>query len=238
MNAGRSGHSAILLNDGRALLAGGVGTGWTFLSSSELYNSATGTFTTAGEMSVSRESHTATLLTDGRVHIAGGHQGRRANMEIFATAELYDPLTTGFTQTGLMTIKRHKHDATRLTDGRVFISGGADERDAAGAYHSTEIYDPQSDRFMPAASMHKARYKHTGTSLLLEDGQVLLVGGASSMEIYEPAHDAFRPVQQGPGTTRLFATATSLATGEILFAGGYGKNIAADAHAWLFWPGG
>jgi hypothetical protein len=39
-----------------------------------------------------------------------------------------------------MNIRRHKHDAILLRDGRVLITGGTDERDSRGVYASTEIW--------------------------------------------------------------------------------------------------
>lgn len=87
-------------------------------------------------------------------------------MVVYASAELYEPQSGIFRVAGMMDTKRHKHDATMLADGCVLISGGADERDAAGVYHSAEIYDPGINTFVKTSPMHAARYKHTGTSLL------------------------------------------------------------------------
>jgi len=53
------------------LIAGGDSFGRR-LASSELYNPATGTFTSTGSMNTARYSHTATLLNNGLVLLAGG----------------------------------------------------------------------------------------------------------------------------------------------------------------------
>lgn len=233
MDVARSGHRAILLKDGKVLVAGGTGIGWTFLDSAELYDPTSGTFSPTGPMAVPRESHTATLLADGSVLIAGGHQGRRAAIEIYDSAERYDPISGTFAATGPMGIKRHKHDITRLADGRVLITGGADERDSEGVYTSAEIYDPATGTFTPAGVMQSPRYKHTGTSLLLPDGQVLLTGGGPITELFDPASGLFQVMTEGVNTTRLFATATLLPDGAVLVAGGYGTNIAASSQAWI-----
>jgi hypothetical protein len=232
----RSGHVAVLLDSGEVLLAGGVGEGWTFLASAERYDPVAGTFTPVGGMLTPRESHTATLLKNGKVLITGGHQGRRAAITIYASAELFDPLSGTFSPTGEMTIRRHKHDATLLADGTVFISGGSDERDDKGAYRQTERYDPLTETFTSAGEMHRARYKHAGTSLLLQNGDVLLIGGASVSEIFDPESGTFRALADSVATTRLFATATLLANGDVLFAGGYGSNIVAGTQAWVIDP--
>lgn len=232
----RAGHIAALLNNGKVLLAGGVGAGWTFLDSAELYDPNTNTFTLTGNMTIARESHTATLLKDGKVLITGGHKGRRSSIIIYSSAELYDPTSGLFTSTTSMLTERHKHDAVLLEDGRVLVVGGADERDDGGQYSSAEIYDPHTGMFTMAGNMNASRYKFQGTSVLLRTGKVLLIGGAGVTEIYDPVTNTFSKVIDGLGTTRLFATATSLPDGKVILVGGYGTNISASANAWVFQP--
>ena len=104
-------HTATLLRDGRVLVAGGrylAGkTSWLSVASAELYDPATGTFSSTGPMVTAREDHTATLLTDGRVLIAGGDNGvldpTSAWHLALPSAELYDPKTGTFSPTGPMT---------------------------------------------------------------------------------------------------------------------------------------
>lgn len=232
----REGPAVVLLRDGKVLIAGGVGTNWTFLSSAELYNPETNLFTATGGMTVPRASHTATLLRNGKVLIAGGHKDRHAAIVLYSSAELYDPLLNTFTATGSMTIRRHKHDATMLTEGKVLISGGSDERDEFGAYAVTELYDSETEQFTAAANMNASRYKHTSTSVLLMNGKVLLIGGAKITELYNPATNTFGKVKNSLGVTRLFAATTLLPDGKVLFTGGYGPDIAASAQAWIFTP--
>jgi hypothetical protein len=184
-------------------------------------------------MMMPRESHTATRLPNGEVLVAGGHTGRRAAMTIYDGAELYDPTTEQFRLTGQMVVPRHKHDATLLADGRIFISGGSDERDEQGVYRSTEIFDPATESFTLVGEMHNGRYKHTGTSLLLPSGKVLLLGGATIAEIYDPQSSTFQEIAGGLGKAWLFATATILPSGEILLVGGYGSGVAVGAQAWV-----
>jgi hypothetical protein len=236
MTTARSGHVAVLLANGKVLVAGGVGDGWTFLDSAELYDPTTGTFQPTGRMSVARESHTANLLGDGRVLITGGHRGRRQAMVLYAGAELYDPATGRFGITGNMATRRHKHDAVTLADGSVLVLGGSDERDDRGAYRSAERYDPTTGRFSDAGTMHAARYKLNGSSVLLRDGTVLLLGGAGVSEIYDPAEREFRVVPEGVGVTRLFAVTALLPDGSVLLAGGYGTGVSSSPQAWIYRP--
>jgi N-acetylneuraminic acid mutarotase len=233
MTMPRSEHIAVLLKNGKVLLAGGVGTGWTFLADAEIFDPATNSFSKTGSMTKARESHTATLLKDGTVLITGGHRGRRAAIEIYRSAEIYNPQTGNFTAAADLTVKRHKHDAVLLGDGRVLIVGGSDERDSGGAYTNVEIYNPQTKTFRKIGDMRFARYKLQGTSVLLKNGKVLIAGGSNQAEIFNPATDSFEAAEGKFETSKLFSTATLLRDGQVLIAGGYDQSINISAKAWI-----
>lgn len=234
MTLPRSSHISVLLNNGKVLLAGGVGTGWTFLADAELYDPSTGAFTKTGNMLAARESHTATLLKDGRVLITGGHKGRRAAITIYSSAEIYNPATGVFTSAADLTVKRHKHDAIMLDDGRVLIIGGSDERDSRGAYSTVEIYNPKTNSFTKIGDMNLSRYKLQGTTVLLKNGKILIAGGANRAEIYNPAKNTFEIAGGKFETARLFATATLLPDGRVLIVGGYDNSNAVSNRAWIY----
>lgn len=234
MNAARAGHVAVLLPGGKVLIAGGVGPDWTFLSSAELYDPATGRFSATGPMTVARESHIGVKLRNGRVLIVGGHRGRREQMTIYTSAELYDEATGLFTRTGDMRIRRHKHDAVLLNDGRVLVTGGSDERDSKGAYNSSELFDAASGRFSLGPTMHRERYKHQGTSIVLPDGSVLIAGGHQEAEVFSPSADKFTMV---PGNIRMagqFSAASAMSGGRVLITGGYGPGMPPQVGAWIY----
>lgn len=96
------------LPDGRVLVAGGVGPSGGLLSSTELYDPATGTWSPTGSLSQVRGLHTATLLPDGRVLVAGGYDGSTKRSRL-SSAELYDPATGTWSQTGNMSQGRSLH---------------------------------------------------------------------------------------------------------------------------------
>ena len=64
-------HTATLLPNGKVLVAGGVDG---VLSSAELYDPASGTWSATGSMGTARDYHTATLLPNGQVLVAGGYK--------------------------------------------------------------------------------------------------------------------------------------------------------------------
>lgn len=234
MTTARSNHVAVLLNNGKVLLAGGVGTGWTFLANAEVYDPTSNTFTATGAMTTARESHTVTMLTDGRILITGGHQGRRSAITIYSSCEIYNPANGTFTAAGNLTVKRHKHDAVLLADGRVLIVGGSDERDGAGAYRNAEIYNPTNKTFAAVSNMNASRYKLQGTTILLKSGKVLIAGGSNRAEVFDPVTGRFSFASGDMGTSRLFATATLLLNGRILIVGGYDNRMAVSSNAWLY----
>lgn len=234
MTVARAGHEAVVLDDGRVLVIGGVGTGWTFLASAEIYDPRTERFRAAGSMSEPRESHIAVRLRDGRVLVAGGHRGRGAATVISRTAEIFDPASGGFGATSPMAIRRHKHDAITLDDGRVLVFGGADERDNEGVYSSVEVFESKTSRFGMGAPMRMGRYKHRGTTLRLPSGGLLLAGGATRAEEYNPTSGESRIVESDTRLAGQFSTATVLPDGRVLITGGYGGGTGPRSTAWIY----
>lgn len=236
LGAARAGHVAAPLPGGKVLIAGGVGPGWTFLASAEVYDPATGRFSPTGDMTAPRESHAVVRLQDGRVLIVGGHAGPRASLQLYASAEVYDAASGAFRRTGSLRVARHKHDAVLLADGRVLVCGGADLRDNAGQFSSTELFDPRSGTFTDGPPLRLPRYKHQGSSVLLPDGRVLVAGGAAIAEVLDVRAGNSATV---PGQTSLagqFSATAPLPGGAVLITGGYGPDRGPQASAWVFRP--
>jgi len=109
-------HVAAMLNSGKYLVAGGVGT-----STAELYDPATEKFTATGSMISGHALSTATLLPSGQVMIIAGQ-----NTGSFITNEVdvYAP-TTGTFALGCPLIQfRQLHASSLLNDGHVLVTGG------------------------------------------------------------------------------------------------------------------
>jgi hypothetical protein len=243
----RSGHTATLLPDGRVLMAGGE-SGNTLFSSAELYDPKTGTFTLTGSMTNNPAGQTATLLPDGRVLMAGGESGPVEDFTTVATAEMYDPKTGRFGPTGSMTTPRVQATATLLNDGRVLVVGGDQDRQSDGRYThlslaGAELYDPATGKFSQTGSMFNVTQGHTAT--LLADGRVLIDGGVNvaggivlpvlSVELYDPVSGKF--IYGGERkAARYDATATLLADGRVLIAGGRGDQETVLSSAEFYDP--
>ncbi len=192
-----------------------------------------GSFRTVGDMIEGRSSHTATLLDDGDVLIAGGFA---TSTSLTVSAEVFDAEDEVFVgAAGNMTAGRAFHAAALLSDGRVLLAGGV----TGAALTETalaETYSPATGMFAATGmTMRKARAFHTAT--LLADGRVLIAGGtvpgdggaysSRTAEIYVPATDTFVSLPD-MAVYRAGHTATLLANGEVVLAGGNGTDIRVE----------
>jgi hypothetical protein len=247
LNEARGLHTATLLLDNKVLVAYGSNssaytdaTGYVGLSSIEVYDPGTGTFTEiVGEDGAGTFGHTATRLPNGQVLLAGGfvnsvwdYSGSNSDNG----AAIFDSATGLLSVTAnIMTASRGGHTATLLTNGKVLVSGGADQDPTGTGLASAELYDTSTGTFTQTGSMAVGRFLHTAT--LLQNGKVLVVGGAltstsdpvANAELYDPATGVF--TMTGAMTTaREQHTATLLADGKVLIVGGTTSTGAGDLH--------
>jgi hypothetical protein len=141
-----------------------------------------------------------------------------------------------------MTTPRADAAAVALKDGRVLICGGTVSGNVGGVLSSAEIYDPAAHTFTPTGSMTAAREGATAT--LLNDGRVLVAGGAqnigfraelASAELYDPAAGAFTATGS-MHTAREGHTATLLRDGRVLVAGGSDNGVHTLSSAEIYDP--
>ena len=138
----------------------------------QVFDPLTGTFALIATPLHFHSSHAATLLKDGRVLVTGGGgQGGKRPFSVFA--ELYDPATNTWTDTGEMGQARFAHTSTLLNDGRVLVTGG--QLGFSAPMVSSEIWNPATGTWSPTANMIFPRSDHDVT--LLPDGRLLAIGG-------------------------------------------------------------
>lgn len=228
MTTPRGGATATLLRDGRVLVLGGTAGGGGTLRSAELFEPAARRFVATGSLSTPRGSHAAAALPGGRVLVAGGSSGGR----VLASTELFDPRTGRFRPGPRMTLPRHKHGLATLRNGSVLVVGGSDARDWRGRYASAEILDLRRGRATRVRPMASPRFKLGDSVVRLRDGSVLVAGGAPLVERYQPSRRRFSPAGRVDASLA-FATATALADGRVLVAGGYDDRLRVGRRAWL-----
>ena len=227
------GPTATLLPDGRVLIAGWVPT-------AELYDPATGKFTPTGQETAFNGNLTATLLPNGKVLVTGDDSASNF------VAQLYDEKTGKFTTISLpippgsatyegQTIERPDvESAVLLKDGFVLLF----------EYGYLQTYDPVSGRCADAGYISPAGEWDDPTVTLLPDGEVLFQGGyftdsqheatTNAALLYDPSDGHVRAATSI--AARQYGTATLLADGRVLIAGGEDNDGNPLNSAELFVP--
>jgi Galactose oxidase, central domain/Kelch motif len=224
LNTPRYGHTATLLANGKVLVAGGLDRAFepfSVTNSAEIYDPATGTWSSTGNLDTGRIGHTATLLPNGKVLVAGGRD--RIASPFFGladSAELYDPATGTWSSTGNLNTSRSGHTATLLANGQVLVAGGVTTDYIV--LGNAELYDPATGMWSSTDSLRTARSLHLAA--LLPGGKVLVAGGyiyaepyfLGSAEIYDPVTGRW---SRADNLNKRWAhTATLLPTDEVLVA--------------------
>lgn len=121
--------AATLLPNGDVLAVGGLGFDGArneiALPSAELYDPSTGNWVFTGSMHEGRSFATALPLPNGKVLAAGGlgFDGARKRVAL-SSAELYDPVTKRWTDTGSLVTRRFFSAANLLPNGKALLCGG------------------------------------------------------------------------------------------------------------------
>jgi hypothetical protein len=186
--------AVVLLESGLVLITGGCD-GEKVVNCCELFDSETNRCRPCkAKMKIERCRHTASLLPNGNVLICGGFDDRHHNLQ---TTEIYNPVTKSFSDGPLMCISRSSHTATTLLDGKILVAGGTNLMSMPFSQTlSTELYDPVTNSFSPAANMIYYRSSHFAS--IMPDGNVFIGGGVSRLlgmgtEIYDTARNTFVP---------------------------------------------
>jgi len=224
MIVSRTSQSAILLRDGRVLVVGGIslavrdgGLFPSLATDAEIYDAKANSWSATAPMGFDRLGQTATLLADGRVLVAGGQDGATT----FRSTEIYNPTEDRWISAAPMGVGRWGHAAALLPNGDVFVVGGTgEEPNPPSIALSAEIYDPGTNLWVAVANMAETHFEPTAT--VLPDGRVLVVGATSQSR--PELFDLARNLWSGTGSSmdRRRHTATLLANGQVLIAGGHG----------------
>jgi hypothetical protein len=174
--------------------------------------------------------------------IASTSDGVQGHATVTVTAS-----TGKFTPTGITQGLRQDHTATLLADGTVLLVGGSINEDfyCTDGTRSAELYDSAGGTSASTADISTERYWHTAT--LLQNGRVLVAGGfgkskggdcidvadtptEASAELFDPGSGSFTATSSMK-SQRASHTATLLANGKVLVAGGwdYSGNVLGTA---------
>ena len=226
----RARHTATLLSDGRVLLAGGVDALKIEHTSAEIFDPTSGMFQPVGSMSDFRAGHTA-VSTSAGVFILGGEFLSGIIPVHYDDVEEYDPVANMFLTPllGPLVEQRSRHDAIELPSGRILLIGGG-----VGTNLSVEEFDTTLGTGVEQSISASATQVVAHASALLQNGTVLIVGGAPGREIISAnnsldqasVYDPTGPVGSrwtnvGPMShTRRWHSATTLTDGRVAIIGG------------------
>lgn len=172
MATGRFYHSAERLLDGRVVVAMGARVSGVLNTAAEIYDPGANTWTTIASPPDARGYHASSLLLDGRILFTG--DGFDSN--VGKSGVVYDALTNSWQSTGNMSTIRSEHTQFTLPNGQVLVIGGFN----SGTL--TELYNPATNVFSPAAYTIGPHYD--GTSTLLPNGKVLVVDATAELYTY------------------------------------------------------
>jgi len=223
---------------GKILFAGGdfvpranQKTGCSSSNATELFDPAVNEFEPGPRMNSGRWGGTATVLRSGpnagKIFLAGGYSGHLEPGEYpvalvpLASTEIYDPATNTFvppSKTPTLITPRADHTATLITlgpnAGKILIAGG--QQGGRTTLSSTELYDPESNRFAAGPNLLSARTQHIAIAIPFgpEAGKILIAAGVlkdeydwnqcfevnlcpstalDSTELYDPIANRFIP---------------------------------------------
>ena len=225
-----------LLPGDRGLIAGG----YSFpadrcVATADLFDPTTRRFMRSrGRLVVPRNFALATPVAGGKVLITGGYNTVLGTLD---SAELFDPVTQTFALLpSRLTSPRELFTATALLDGRVLCVGGFNTH-RGRTMGTSDLYDPATQIFTPTGHLHDDRFGQD--AVRLADGRVLVVGGThwfvrqptvtlASAEIFDQTTGQFHRTRGPMRFPRDRPTATLLASGQVLIAGGQSGTIEPE----------
>jgi len=220
------------LPEGTVLVAGG---NEAFESEGELLSAAGTSFSAAGKMIQRRLWGAAALLANGNVLIAGGDPARIQSTPVPETAEVWSSALGGmFSATEPMHVPRQVFTLTTLPNGEVLAVGGSPDLESGSGSATAELYNPETNSWTATGSMPAGRLGQTAT--LLPDCRVLVVGDNPTAVTYDYLTGTFTPAGSEGAFQRSYQTATLLANGEVLIAGGVNGEGTPLASASVFNP--
>lgn len=213
------------------------------LSTAELFDPRTNTWSATGRMSFGRFGSSAVTLADGRVLVVGqrdisrtGDNMLRWDQRALTVAEIYDPRTGRFRLAGTLPTPIVNASLVALPDGGALLIGGrsAGSDDAVPPLRTTLRFDPK--RLSWAATGSLATGRSSAVAVRLRDGHVLVAGGfdaygpTRTVETYDPSTGRWTPAAAMPAP-RGGAVGVLLRDGSVLVVGGFGAH-GHDVAGW------
>lgn len=219
---GRMNHSAIVTAQGKVVLFGGHGPGFTTLDTAEIWTPGEA-FWTSVSMRFPHDAPAFARLADGRYFIAGGSSS--LGIPRYNTIEVFDPAAGTFTAGEQVLVRfRAASGSVQLTGGKVLLAGAwwvHNEVHTVG-----ELYDPATGVCVATGPLNLAR--SAPVVLPMTNGDAIVVGGVppqdgsllATPERYSAAANMFTKVADeifpDDPDWRVGATSSAVIAGEDL----------------------
>ena len=176
------------------------------------------------------------VMQDGRVLIAGGTEVPDDPAALpdggvnhaLDTAEIYTRQTDVVTPVAsTMSAPRWHDSAITLLSGKVLVVGATCPATPCDSAKNADLFDPTTNTFTPTKGSLTNIRTYT-RSVLLPDGRVLVASASDpTLEVYDPATDAFTEIGQTP-VVHTFGFMVRLRDGRALIGGGDGTVTDAE----------
>ncbi|TAH39658.1 MAG: kelch-like protein [Planctomycetota bacterium] len=223
MTVPREAHTLTAAPNGMALAVGGSSSpGGAALASTEVFIPGSRRWKAYSTLTTGRYYHAAVVLADGRLMVVGGCTAP-GYVGFTTSAEILDPASGTWSNTGSLAYARAYHTATLLPSGKVLVAGGSG---SGPDLHQVELWDPATNSWSLGPPLHDARTFHAAVAL--SDGRVIVMGGLggtvlATSEVYDETVGTIGQWSFGGLMVdrRRDVTASLLADGRVLVSGGW-----------------
>ena len=230
LSAARAQSCAAVLNDGRLVVAGGLGDSGP-VAIVDIYGTD-GAFSAGAPMNQARARAACVTLNDGRVLVAGGNDGTGS----LSTAEIFDPSANTWTPTASLSVAREGHQMALTSWGSAWVAGGTSNGTITGVL---ELFLPETGKFQTRGALNTARAEFAMTPV--GRTSLIVAGGAdgtntlSSVEIYDGSTGQLSVAGSMAQARKDFAAA-ALLDGTLLMIGGVDINGSTLSSTEIFDP--
>jgi hypothetical protein len=204
------------------LVVGGFGNGGSGpLTTAQLYDPATGTWSATGSLPSGRQGQSAVLLPNGSVLVAGGCSSYCQSSSLTDATYVY---TDGYwSETGALPASRYGQEATVLPDGDALLMGGT-EGESANATTATDMYIPPLISATPPKAAPGHEVTLTANGFYAHEIVVVMLSGPTAQKILA------RPEADALGQFRFRIPVPALPTGTYtLSAKGGTSYVSAES---------
>lgn len=216
----------VTLNNGHVLVVGGDFAGGEN-NVTQIYNPTTGLWTKAASQPTPRADMIAVKLADGNVLVAGGHTAEAPTL----LSAIYNPTTNTWIETGPLKSPGGDSGGVLLKNENVLMAGGYttynDSDNTIQYLYTSEVFNATTNSWKMTGDLNYARGEVGLSTVLLNNGEVLVPGGnyqpetgLNSAEIYNPSIGTWSLAGTTSAPHGEGAMAVLLNNGEVLSFGG------------------